>query len=97
LKLPKAWWWRFIRFGYRVGWHICETIFIERLTIRSYDFRKPMVVPWAIGISTSKLPMLLGLIRARQIEVPISIIQQADQVGALIYGLLRADLRVDVG
>jgi four helix bundle protein len=40
---------------------------------------------------------VLGLIRARQIEVPTAIVQQADKVGALIYGLLRADLRVDVG
>ena len=40
---------------------------------------------------------VLGLIRARQIELPVAIIRQADRVGALIYGLLRADLRVDIG
>jgi four helix bundle protein len=37
----------------------------------------------------------LELIRARQIEVPAEAVQQADRLGALIYGLLRADKRSD--
>jgi hypothetical protein len=36
----------------------------------------------------------LELIKARKIEVPVDVIQQADRLGALIYGLLRADKRV---
>ncbi|MCP4592514.1 MAG: four helix bundle protein, partial [bacterium] len=35
----------------------------------------------------------LSLIRARQIEIPVALGRQADRLGGLIYGLLRADLQ----
>jgi four helix bundle protein len=35
----------------------------------------------------------LSLLEARAIEIPPAVIQQADRLGGLIYGLLRADLR----
>jgi four helix bundle protein len=35
----------------------------------------------------------LSLLEARAIDVPPAIIRQADRLGGLIYGLLRADLR----
>ena len=35
----------------------------------------------------------LSLLEARAIEVPHTIIRQADRLGGLIYGLLRADIR----
>jgi hypothetical protein len=38
----------------------------------------------------------LGLIAARQIEVPVDMVQQADRLGALIYGLLRADKHASI-
>jgi four helix bundle protein len=38
----------------------------------------------------------LELIKARQIEVPVNVISQADRLGALIYGLLRADVRANI-
>jgi cell fate (sporulation/competence/biofilm development) regulator YmcA (YheA/YmcA/DUF963 family) len=37
---------------------------------------------------------VLALIKARQTEVPDDVVRQANQVGGLIYGLLRADMRV---
>jgi hypothetical protein len=37
---------------------------------------------------------VLELIKARQIEVPVDVVRQADKLGALIYGLLRADERL---
>jgi hypothetical protein len=40
---------------------------------------------------------VLELVKARQIEIPVAMIRQADRVGALIYGLLRAELRIDTG
>jgi hypothetical protein len=40
---------------------------------------------------------VLALVRGRQIEVPVAVVRQADRVGALIYGLLRADLRNGTG
>ncbi len=35
----------------------------------------------------------LSLIGSREIEIPAAVSQQADRLGGLIYGLLRADLR----
>lgn len=35
----------------------------------------------------------LSLLEAREIEIPPVVIQQADRLGGLIYGLLRADIR----
>ncbi len=35
----------------------------------------------------------LSLIAAREIQIPDAVSQQADRLGGLIYGLLRADLR----
>ena len=40
---------------------------------------------------------VLELISARQIEVPVDVVRQADRLGALIYGLLRADVHDHVG
>jgi hypothetical protein len=37
---------------------------------------------------------VIELVKARQIEVPDDVAQQANQVGGLIYGLLRADMRI---
>jgi hypothetical protein len=42
---------------------------------------------------TKEAQTALELIRARRIEVPDAVVQQADRLGALIYGLLRADVR----
>ncbi len=35
----------------------------------------------------------LSLIKSREIEIPDAVSRQADRLGGLIYGLLRADLR----
>jgi hypothetical protein len=35
----------------------------------------------------------LELIRAHKIEVPAEAVRQADRLGALIYGLLRSEVR----
>jgi hypothetical protein len=35
----------------------------------------------------------LSLLEAREIEIPPAAIRQADRLGGLIYGLLRADIR----
>jgi hypothetical protein len=35
----------------------------------------------------------LVLMRARGVEIPAAILRQADRLGGLIYGLLRAELR----
>jgi len=37
----------------------------------------------------------LALMRARGVEIPVAILRQADRLGGLIYGLLRAELRRD--
>jgi len=34
-----------------------------------------------------------SLLEAREIEIPPAVIRQADRLGGLIYGLLRADIR----
>ena len=39
----------------------------------------------------------LVLMRARSVEIPVAILRQADRVGGLIYGLLRAELRGSTG
>jgi hypothetical protein len=35
----------------------------------------------------------LLLMRARGVEIPVAILREADRLGGLIYGLLRAELR----
>ena len=35
----------------------------------------------------------LALLRARRVEIPDDVLRQADRLGGLIYGLLRAELR----
>ena len=35
----------------------------------------------------------LVLIRARGVEIPVAVLQEADRLGGLVYGLLRAELR----
>jgi four helix bundle protein len=42
---------------------------------------------------TLEVQTVLSLLQSRAIEVPPAVIQQADRLGGLIYGLLRADLR----
>ncbi len=37
----------------------------------------------------------LVLMRARGVEIPVAILRQADRLGGLVYGLLRAELRRD--
>jgi hypothetical protein len=39
-----------------------------------------------------QLQAVIALIKARKIEVPVDVVQQADRLGALSYGLLRAEL-----
>jgi four helix bundle protein len=39
----------------------------------------------------------LALIRARGLDVPVSVARQADRLGGLIYGLLRAEMRARGG
>jgi hypothetical protein len=47
----------------------------------------------AAFVETREVQTVLELIRARQVEVPADVVREADRLGALIYGLLRADKR----
>jgi four helix bundle protein len=42
---------------------------------------------------TQEVQTVLSLLHARAIEVPPAVIRQADRLGGLIYGLLRADIQ----
>ena len=42
---------------------------------------------------TQEVQSDLVLIRARGVEIPQAVLRQADRLGGLIYGLLRAELR----
>jgi hypothetical protein len=70
------------------------TTFIEPLITLYCGSLKPLAGQWVTGTSTSKVQAVLELIKARQIEVPVDVAQQANRVGALIYGLLRADMQI---
>ena len=54
---------------------------------------KTMVVFLACILASLSAQADLLLLRARGVDIPVEIVSQADRLGGLIYGLLRAEDR----
>ncbi len=64
-----------------ISWVIVGTLLLKGVTLLGINYF--IDLDWTA----------LALIRACQIEIPVALGRQADRLGGLIYGLLRADLQ----